>query len=92
MSTNIAENMNSVLRYAHKLPICTLIEFIYDWVQKCFYERCDAVANIEKQLSPTTSSYVQKSLDIAQYMKVNLVDILIYHVKGVRKDRVENLK
>ena len=92
MTSNIAENINSILKHARKFPICTLIEFIRDWVQKWFCERCDVAVSTEKQLSLTASFYVQKSLDASQYMKVNLVDKLIYHVKGMHKDRVVNLK
>ena len=92
MTSNIAENINSILRHARKLPICSLIEFIRDRLQKWFYERREDVASIEKPLSPTAFKYVQKSLDASQYMNVILVNKLTYHVKGLHKERVVNFK
>ena len=92
MTSNIAENINSVLRHARKLPICSLIEFIRDRLQKWFYERREDAASIEKPLSPTAFEYVQKSLDASQHMNVIPVDKLTYHVKGLHKERLVNLK
>ena len=92
MTSNIAENMNSVLRHARKLPICSLIEFIRDRLQKWFYERREDAASTEKPLSPTAFEYVQKSLDASQHMNVIPVDKLTYYVKGLHKKRVVNLK
>ena len=69
MTSNIAENMNSILRHAHKLPISTLIEFICDRVQKWFYERREAATSTEKQLSPT-ASYVKKKSVNASYTRM----------------------
>ena len=34
MTTNIAESMNSLLRFARKLPICTLVDFLRSQMQK----------------------------------------------------------
>ena len=67
MASNIAENINSVLRHARKLPICSLIEFIRDRLQKWFYERREDDANTEKPLNPTAFEYVQKSLDASRH-------------------------
>ena len=92
MTSNIAENINSVLRHARKLPICSLIEFIRDRLQKWFYERHENAASTKKPLSPISFEYVQKSLDTSQYMNVISIDKLTYHVKGLHKERVVNLK
>ena len=42
--------------------------------------------------SPTAFEYVQKSLDASQHMNVIPVDKLTYHVKGMHKERLVNLK
>ena len=86
------KNINSVLKHARKLPICSLIEFIRDRLQKWLYERREDAASTEKPLSPIAFEYVQKSLDASQYMNVIPVDKLTYHVKGLHKERVVNLK
>ena len=41
MTTNIVENINSCLRHARKLLICTLVEFVYDMVGRWFYNKCN---------------------------------------------------
>ena len=63
MTSNITENINSVLKHARKLSICSLIEFIRNRLQKWFYERRENAASTEKPLSPIAFEYVQKSLD-----------------------------
>ena len=39
MTTNIAESMNFALKFAHKLPICTFVEFLCSLMQKWFHDR-----------------------------------------------------
>ena len=92
MTINIAESLNSTLRHARKLPITTLVEYVCDMMQRWFYDRCNTVARTDTQLTPTTSSHVQRSLDATQYMQVKSVDNFIYHVASVYKDHVVNLQ
>ena len=42
------------------------VKFVRDMVQWWFYDRHDVVACTDTQLTPTTSTYVQRSLDAAQ--------------------------
>ena len=63
VTSNITENIHSVLKHACKLPINAFIKFICDRLQKWFYERREATVNSEKPLSPTAFECVQKSLD-----------------------------
>ncbi|KAK2646678.1 hypothetical protein Ddye_021873 [Dipteronia dyeriana] len=51
MTSNIVECMNNCLRYAHQLPITTLVEYVRDMMQKWFHERRDAASRNTTQLS-----------------------------------------
>ena len=59
---------------------------------RSFYERREDAASTEKPLSPIAFEYVQKSLDASQYMNVIPVNKLTYHVMGLHKEHVVNLK
>ncbi|KAK3194153.1 hypothetical protein Dsin_025463 [Dipteronia sinensis] len=50
MTTNVAECLNSCLRFARKLLVMTLAEFIRNMLQKWFYNRHQAAVNMRSQL------------------------------------------
>ncbi|KAK3193818.1 hypothetical protein Dsin_025128 [Dipteronia sinensis] len=53
MTTNTAECLNSCLRFAWKLPMLTLAEFIRDMLQHWYYDRYQAAQSIRHQLTDT---------------------------------------
>ena len=63
MTTNFVESMNSILRFAHKLLITTLVEFVRDMVQQWFYERRNVVERTDTMLTKWASEYMDKNLE-----------------------------
>ncbi|KAK2650403.1 hypothetical protein Ddye_017892 [Dipteronia dyeriana] len=51
MTTSVVECLNSCLRFARKLPMMTLAEFIRNMLQKWFYNRHQAAVNMRSQLT-----------------------------------------
>ena len=86
MTTNIAESMNSALRFARKLPICTCVEFVRSRRQKWFNDRRNHALTSTCPLTEATSDFLTDSIECSHSLKANPVDNSIYLVKDGRKD------
>ena len=86
MTTNIAESMNSALRYARKLSITLLMESIRAMLQKWFHNRRILAERTDTPLIRRVSSILLKNSTNSEIYTVEPVDKYVYHVKGGTKD------
>ena len=91
MMTNIAELMNSALRFGCKLPICTVVEFVCSLMQKWFHDRHNHAETSISPLTDATSEFLTDSIEFSHCLKAKPVDN-IYLVKDGCKDDIINLK
>ncbi|KAK2641402.1 hypothetical protein Ddye_023165 [Dipteronia dyeriana] len=85
MTTNVAEGINSCLKFARQLPMLTLAEFIRNMLQKLFYVRHRTVQSMRHQLTDASHLVILKHVEKCAYMTVNPVDWNIFSVKRSMK-------
>lgn len=81
LTTNIAESLNSCIRHACKLPICSLLEFLHNLLQRWFCDKHDLAESRVHRLTESAATHVEHSSNLSQYMQVRPVDNLIYKIK-----------
>ncbi|XP_021813085.1 uncharacterized protein LOC110756023 [Prunus avium] len=81
MTTNIAESINSVLRFSRMLPVVHLIEEIRNMLQNWFYQRRDLSMKCKSMLCPDLGEKkLRKRLDAASRMNVVKINDVEYNV------------
>lgn len=81
MTTNIAESINSVLRFARMLPVVHLIEEIRNMLQNWFSQRRDLSMKCKSMLCPDLGEKkLRKRLDAASRMNVVKINDMEYNV------------
>ncbi|CAL9031090.1 unnamed protein product [Prunus brigantina] len=81
MTTNIAESINSVLRFARMLPVVHLIEEIRNMLQNWFSQRRDLSMKCKSMLCPDLGEKkLRKRLDAASRMNVVKINDVEYNV------------
>ncbi|KAI9165962.1 hypothetical protein LWI28_023755 [Acer negundo] len=91
MTTNVAECINSCLKFARQLPLMTLAEFIRNMLQKWFHDRHTAAQSMRHRLTDAAHGVIQKRVEKCNYMTVNAVDWNIFSVKHKGKQWTVNL-
>ncbi|KAI9185427.1 hypothetical protein LWI28_007152 [Acer negundo] len=81
MTTNVAECINSCLKFVRQLPMMTLAEFIRNMLQKWFHDRHAAARSMRHQLTDVAHLVILKRVEKCNYMTVNPVDWNIFSVK-----------
>ncbi|KAI9196975.1 hypothetical protein LWI28_028689 [Acer negundo] len=81
MTTNVAECINSCLKFARQLPMMTLAEFIRNMLQKWFHDRHAVARSMRHQLTDAAHLVILKRVEKFNYMTVNPVDWNIFSVK-----------
>ncbi|KAI9199956.1 hypothetical protein LWI28_000826 [Acer negundo] len=81
MTTNVAECINSCLKFARQLPMITLAEFIRNMLQKWFHDRHAVAQSMRHQLTDAAHLVILKRVEKCNYMTVNPVDWNIISVK-----------
>ena len=71
MTTNIAKSMNSALRFARKLPICTLVEFVHILMQKWFHDRRNHAKTSTCPLTNVASEFLTDSIESSNCLEAN---------------------
>ena len=91
MTTNVAECINSCLKFARQLPLMTLAEFIRNMLQKWFHDRHAVAQAMRHRLTDVAHLVILKGVKKCGYMTVNLVDWNIFSVKYKGKEFTVNL-
>ena len=91
MTTNIAESMNNVLKYARRLPITIMAEFLRKTMQKWYHERRTVAAEMKTNLTHWASLQVEQSIKEAGAWTVFPVDSNLFQVRDGQKDGLVNL-
>ncbi|KAK3212885.1 hypothetical protein Dsin_017591 [Dipteronia sinensis] len=81
MTTNVAECINSCLKFSQQLPMLTLADFIRNMLQCWFHDRHRAVQSIRHQLTDATHLLMLICVQKFGYMTVNPVEWNIFSVK-----------
>ena len=81
MTSNVAECLNSCLRFARKLPVMTLGEFIRNMLQKWFYNRHQNALNMRSQLTDAAHEEIAERIAECNHMTATHVDWNIFLVK-----------
>ncbi|KAI9181037.1 hypothetical protein LWI28_010695 [Acer negundo] len=81
MTTNVAECINSCLKFARQLPMMTLAEFIRNMLQEWFHDRHAAARSMRHQLTDAAHLVILKRVEKCNYMTVNPVDWNIFSIK-----------
>ncbi|KAI9159788.1 hypothetical protein LWI28_001923 [Acer negundo] len=81
MTTNVAECINSCLKFVRQLPMMTLAEFIRNILQKWFHDRHAAARSMRHQLTDAAHLVILKCVEKFNYMTVNPVDWNIFSIK-----------
>ncbi|KAK0602476.1 hypothetical protein LWI29_033791 [Acer saccharum] len=81
MITNVAECINSCLRFARQLPLMTLAEFIRNMLQKWFHDRHANAQSMRHRLTDAAHLVILKRVEKCGYMTVNPVDWNIFSVR-----------
>ncbi|KAK2655331.1 hypothetical protein Ddye_008383 [Dipteronia dyeriana] len=81
MTTNVAECINSCLKFTRQLPMLTLAEFIRNMLQCWFHDRHRAAQAVHHQLTDTTHLEILKRVEKYNFMTVNPVEWNIFLVK-----------
>ncbi|KAK3185063.1 hypothetical protein Dsin_032349 [Dipteronia sinensis] len=85
MTTNVAECINSCLKFARQLPMLTLAEFIRNMLQRWFHDRHRAAQSMHRhQLTDASHLVMLQRVEKCGYMTVNPVDWNIFSVKRER--------
>ncbi|GAB2282125.1 hypothetical protein Dimus_039520 [Dionaea muscipula] len=91
MTSNIVENLNSCLRHARKLPICSVVEFVRDMLQRWFVERRDDAARSNSFLTEWATALVNKCTGDAECMQVKPIGNFNYQVMDGQRGYVVDL-
>ncbi|KAK0599158.1 hypothetical protein LWI29_002843 [Acer saccharum] len=81
MTTNVAECINSCLKFARQLPLMTLAEFIRNMLQKWFHDRHTNARSMRHRLTDAAHLVILKRVEKYSYMTVNAVDWNIFSVR-----------
>ncbi|KAK3224585.1 hypothetical protein Dsin_004447 [Dipteronia sinensis] len=81
MTTNVAEYINSCLKFAQQLPMVTLAEFIRNMLQRWFHDRYRTAQSIRHQLTDAAHLIILKRVEKCGYMTINPVDWNIFSIK-----------
>ncbi|KAI9174822.1 hypothetical protein LWI28_023186 [Acer negundo] len=81
MTTNVAECINSCLKFARQLPLMTLAEFIRNMLQKWFHDRHEAARSMRHRLTDAAHLVILKRVEKCGFMTVNPVDWNIFSVR-----------
>ncbi|KAK3198471.1 hypothetical protein Dsin_021886 [Dipteronia sinensis] len=81
MTTNVAECINSCLKFTRQLPMLTLTEFIRNMLQRWFHDRHRAAQSMHHQLTVASHLVMLQQVEKCGYMSVNPVDWNIFSVK-----------
>ncbi|KAK4840195.1 hypothetical protein QYF36_001997 [Acer negundo] len=81
MTTNVAECINSCLKFARQLPLMTLAEFIRNMLQKWFHDRHAAARSMRHRLTDAAHLVILKRVEKYGFMTVNPVDWNIFSVR-----------
>jgi hypothetical protein len=81
MTTNVAECINSCLKFARQLPLMTLAEFIRNMLQKWFHDRHAHAQSMRHRLTDAAHLVILKRVEKCGYMTVNPVDWNIFSVR-----------
>ena len=81
MTTNVAECINSCLKFARQLPLMTLAEFIRNMLQRWFHDRHAAAQSMRHRLTDAAHLAILKRVEKCGYMTVNPVDWNIFSVR-----------
>ncbi|KAK2663532.1 hypothetical protein Ddye_002106 [Dipteronia dyeriana] len=74
MTTNVAEWINSCLKFARQLSMLTLVEFIRNMLQRWFYDRHRTAQSMHHQLTDASHLVILKHVEKCAYMTFNPVD------------------
>ncbi|EOY13857.1 Uncharacterized protein TCM_032532 [Theobroma cacao] len=91
MTSNIAECVNSCLKYARQMPITVLIEFIKDMFQRWFHERYEEAVKVTTPLSPWVARQLSKRFNDAHRFLVKPINRVEFEVKDGKMDGLVNL-
>ncbi|KAK3193537.1 hypothetical protein Dsin_024847 [Dipteronia sinensis] len=83
MTTNVAECINSCLKFARQLLMLTLAEFIRNMLQCRFHDRHRAAQSMRYQLTDAAHFVILKCVEMCSYMTVNPVDWNIFSCQTV---------
>ncbi|KAI9174316.1 hypothetical protein LWI28_015471 [Acer negundo] len=85
ITTNVAECINSCLKFARQLPLMMLAEFIRNMLQKWFHDRYAAAWSICHRLTDAAHLVILKRVEKCSFMIVNPVDWNIFSVRHKEK-------
>ena len=91
MTSNIAESMNNVLRYARKFLVMALVEYIHATMQNWFYGWLKATTLTKIVLTFFAHLLMIKNNDDSQYLHVIPIGSCNYEVNDGMKDCLVNL-
>lgn len=91
MTSNAAEVWNSRLRWARRLPVCTVLETCRTIIEKWFYERRTAAASNEHVLTNKAKTKLEGILESSRTMNVQPLDFGKFKVADVKKNFVVSL-
>ena len=81
MTTNVAECINSCLKFAQQLPLMTLAKFIWNMLQKWFHDRHANAQSMRHRLTDAAHLKILKRVEKCGYMTVSPVDWNIFSVR-----------
>ncbi|KAK2648974.1 hypothetical protein Ddye_016463 [Dipteronia dyeriana] len=81
MTTNVAECINSCLKFTRQLPMLTLAEFIRNMLQRWFHDRHSVEQSMRHQLTDASHLVILKRVEKCNFMTVNPIDWNIFSVK-----------
>ncbi|KAI9181867.1 hypothetical protein LWI28_019468 [Acer negundo] len=91
MTTNVAQCINSCLKFARQLPLITLAEFIRNMLQKWFHGRHAAAQSMRHRLTEVAHLVILKCVEKCDHMTVNPVNWNIFSVRHNGKQWTVNL-
>ncbi|KAH6762112.1 hypothetical protein C2S52_019545 [Perilla frutescens var. hirtella] len=80
MTSNYAECLNGRLRWARRLPVCTLLECVHTLVGQWFYDRRRAALARTHVLTETAATRVLRSVEQGQTMNVQSISATKFKV------------
>ncbi|KAK4851991.1 hypothetical protein QYF36_020100 [Acer negundo] len=81
MTTNVAECINSCLKFARQLPLMTLAEFIRNILQKWFHDRHAVARSMCHWLTNAAHLVILKQVEKCGFMTLNPVNWNIFSVR-----------
>ncbi|XP_017982385.1 PREDICTED: uncharacterized protein LOC108663291 [Theobroma cacao] len=91
MTSNIAECVNSYLKYARQMPITILIEFIKDMFQLWYHDRYEEAIKVTMPLRPWVAKQLRKWFNDAHCFVVKPINRVEFEVKDRKMDGLVNL-